>query len=41
MTFEDELLDFSKNISSKKKGITTEETTKIALILPFFKDFRI
>lgn len=37
MTFEDELRDFSKNISIKKKGITTEETTKIALILPFLK----
>lgn len=37
MTFEDELQEFSKNISTKKKGITTEETTKLALILPFLK----
>lgn len=37
MTFEEELKEFSKNISTKKKGITTEETTKLALILPFLK----
>lgn len=37
MTFEDELFDFSKKISLKKKGITTEETTKIALVLPFIR----
>ena len=37
MTFEEELQEFSKNISTKKKGITTEETTKLALILPFLK----
>lgn len=37
MTFEDDLKNFSKNISSRKKGITTEETTKLSLILPFLK----
>ena len=37
MTFEDELENFSKSISIKKKGITTEETTKLSLILPFLK----
>ena len=37
MTFEEEILDFSKDIIHKKQGITTEETTKIALILPFLK----
>ena len=37
MIFEDELRDFSKNLPLKKRGITTEETTKIALILPFIR----
>ncbi|MEE0935313.1 MAG: type I restriction enzyme HsdR N-terminal domain-containing protein [Methanobrevibacter sp.] len=37
MTFEDELVDFTKNLASKRKGISTEETTKIALILPFIR----
>ena len=37
MTFEEELKEFSKHISTKKKGITTEETTKLSLILPFLK----
>ena len=37
MTFEEEILDFSKDIIHKKRGITTEETTKIALVLPFLK----
>ena len=37
MTFEEELMDFTKNLASKRRGISTEETTKIALILPFIK----
>ena len=37
MTFEEDLIDFTKNLAIKKRGITTEETTKIALILPFIK----
>lgn len=37
MTFEDEIQNFSKKITSKKKGISTEETTKLALVLPFLK----
>lgn len=37
MTFEDDLVDFTKNLASKRRGITTEETTKIALILPFIR----
>jgi len=37
MTFEDELADFTKNLPSKRRGISTEETTKIALILPFIR----
>lgn len=37
MTFEDELKSFSKNLALKRRGITTEETTKIALILPFIR----
>ena len=37
MTFEEELMDFTKNLASKRRGITTEETTKIALILPFIR----
>ena len=37
MTFEDDLMEFAKGISQKKRGITTEETTKIALVLPFLK----
>ena len=30
MTFEEDLNNFSKNVSAKKRGISTEETTKIA-----------
>lgn len=37
MTFEEDLNNFSKSISAKKKGITTEETTKFSLILPFLE----
>lgn len=37
MTFEEKLKDFAKNLPMKKKGISTEETTKIALILPFLR----
>ena len=37
MTFEEELVDFAKNLASKRRGISTEETTKIALILPFIR----
>lgn len=37
MPFEDDLVDFTKKLALKKKGITTEETTKIALILPFLR----
>lgn len=37
MTFENQIWDFSKNITNKKKGISTEETTKLSLILPFLK----
>ncbi|WP_303347410.1 type I restriction enzyme HsdR N-terminal domain-containing protein [Methanobrevibacter sp.] len=37
MTFENQILDFSKNITNKKRGISTEETTKISLVLPFLK----
>ncbi|MDD6285669.1 MAG: type I restriction enzyme HsdR N-terminal domain-containing protein [Methanobacteriaceae archaeon] len=33
--FQDEVLDFAKEVKEKKKGIHTEETTKIAIILPF------
>jgi len=32
-----ELEKFRKNLVNKKRSITTEETTKIALILPFFR----
>lgn len=28
---------FRKNLINKKRSITTEETTKISLILPFFR----
>lgn len=35
--FEEEIRDFSKNITIKKKGISTEETTKLTLIIPFLK----
>ena len=37
MTFEEDLNNFSKNVSAKKRGISTEETTKIALVLPFLR----
>ena len=37
MTFENDLMEFGENILSKKRGITTEETTKIALVLPFLR----
>lgn len=37
MTFENDLAEFGKNIVAKKRGITTEETTKIALVLPFLR----
>jgi len=37
MTFEEDLNNFSKGISTKKRGISTEETTKIALVLPFLR----
>lgn len=37
MTFEDELVDFTNELPSKRRGITTEETTKISLILPFIR----
>lgn len=37
MTFEEKLKDFAKNLPMKKKGISTEETTKISLILPFLR----
>lgn len=37
MPFEDDIIDFRKQLVLKKKGITTEETTKIALVLPFLR----
>lgn len=37
MAFEEEIVDFAKSLVLKKKGITTEETTKMALILPFLR----
>ena len=37
MIFEEKLNNFSKSISAKKRGISTEETTKFALILPFLR----
>ena len=37
MTFEEDLNNFSKNVSAKKRGISTEERTKIALVLPFLR----
>jgi len=37
MAFEEEIVDFTKKLVLKKKGITTEETTKISLILPFLR----
>lgn len=37
MTFENDLIEFGKNINTKKRGITTEETTKIALVLPLLR----
>lgn len=33
--FQDDVLDFAKEVREKKKDIHTEETTKIAIILPF------
>ena len=37
MIFEEDIVDFTKKLVLKKKGITTEETTKIALVLPFLR----
>lgn len=37
MAFEDEILEFAKEIPSKLEHIDTEETTKIALITPFLR----
>lgn len=37
MSFEEELTEFTKSIPNKIKHIDTEETTKIALILPFLR----
>ena len=37
MIFEGEIVDFAKSLVLKKKGITTEETSKMALILPFLR----
>jgi len=37
MTFEDEILEFAKEIPAKLEHIDTEETTKIALITPFLR----
>ena len=32
-----ELEEFRKNLINRKRSITTEETTKISLILPLFR----
>lgn len=37
MAFEDEILEFAKEIPAKLEYIDTEETTKIALITPFLR----
>ena len=37
MAFENEIKEFSKEIKSKKEHIDSEETTKIALIIPFLR----
>lgn len=37
MAFEDEILEFAKEIPAKLEHIDTEETTKIALITPFLR----
>lgn len=37
MSFEDEIKNFCTNSVEKKKEIHSEETTKIALIYPFFE----
>lgn len=37
MAFENEIKEFSKEIKSKKEHIDSEETTKIALIMPFLR----
>lgn len=37
MIFEEGIVSFTKELVLKKKGISTEETTKIALVLPFLR----